>query len=161
MIFTYFDQQRMRHALDAARQAAAQGEVPVGAVLCRGEEMLAVAGNNPIGAIDPTAHAEIRVLREAARQQGNYRLNGTTLYVTLEPCLMCMGALIHSRVERLIFGARDPKTGAACSLYRIGSDGRLNHQIEVEEGLLAEECGALLSDFFAERRLHKLIGKSS
>ncbi len=142
----------MEHALAAARQAASRGEVPVGALLCRGDDTLAVACNNPIGALDPTAHAEIGVIRAAARRLGNYRLGGTTLYVTLEPCLMCMGAIIHSRIERLVFGARDPKTGAAVSRYHIGGDGLLNHRVLIEEGLLAEQCGAVLTDFFALRR---------
>jgi len=142
----------MEQALTAARQAAAHGEVPVGAALCRGEDMLAVAGNNPIGALDPTAHAEINVIRRAARHLDNYRLGGTTLYVTLEPCLMCMGAIIHSRIERLVFGARDPKTGAAVSRYHVGGDGLLNHSVLIEEGLLAEQCAAMLVDFFASRR---------
>lgn len=142
----------MEMALTAARQAASQGEVPVGATICRGEDILAVAGNNPIGTVDPTAHAEINAIRTAARQIDNYRLGTTTLYVTIEPCLMCMGAIIHSRIQRLVFGARDPKTGAAVSKYQIGGDGLLNHSVLIEEGLLAEQCGRLLTEFFALRR---------
>jgi tRNA(adenine34) deaminase len=142
----------MEMALTAARQAASEGEVPVGATICRGDDILAVAGNNPIGALDPTAHAEINAIRTAARRLGNYRLGGTTLYVTIEPCLMCMGAIIHSRIQRLVFGARDPKTGAAVSRYRIGGDGLLNHSVLIEEGLLADQCGTVLTEFFALRR---------
>ena len=146
------DEQWMRVALEQARSAAGLGEVPVGAVLTAGDELIATAGNSPIGLCDPTAHAEILVLRRAAGQIGNYRLTGTTLYVTLEPCLMCMGAMIHARVNRLVFGAFDPKTGAALSRYRVGSDGRLNHDIEITAGILENECSALLRDFFRLRR---------
>lgn len=146
------DEKWMRLALEQARIAAVDGEVPVGAVLTEGGQLLAAAGNHPIGLKDPTAHAEILALREAARQRGNYRLPGTTLYVTLEPCVMCMGAIIQARIERLVFGAADPKTGAACSLYRIGSDGLLNHRLEIAAGILAEECSLLLKEFFRGRR---------
>jgi tRNA(adenine34) deaminase len=142
----------MRLALEQARSAAERGEVPVGAVLTAGDELLATAGNGPIGLCDPTAHAEILVLRRAAGRIGNYRLTGTTLYVTLEPCIMCMGAMIHARVDRLVFGAFDPKTGAAFSRYRIGGDGQLNHTLEITAGILEEECAALLKDFFRRRR---------
>jgi tRNA(adenine34) deaminase len=142
----------MRLALEQATLAAASGEVPVGAVLCGDGEMLAAAGNGPIALSDPTAHAEILVLRAAAGATGNYRLTGATLYVTLEPCIMCMGAIIHARVDRLVFGALDPKTGAAVSRYRIGSDSLLNHQIEITSGVLAEECSTLLKNFFRQRR---------
>lgn len=142
----------MLEALFAARRAASHGEVPVGAVLCRDFEILATAANAPITTHDPTAHAEILVIREAAQKTGNYRLPGTTLYVTLEPCLMCMGAIIHSRVKRLVFGAADPKTGAAYSRYQIGSDNQLNHSVIIEGGLLAQQCSELLTSFFAERR---------
>lgn len=152
MLFSDFDKRMMSLALAAARGSAEAGEVPVGAVICQGETVLAVAGNHPITTADPTAHAEIAVIREAARKVGNYRLPGTTLYVTLEPCLMCMGAIIHSRIERLVFGARDPKTGAACSKYRIGRDGLLNHTVRIESGLLDRQCGALLVSFFSTRR---------
>lgn len=146
------DEQWMRIALEQARAAAGLGEVPVGAVLTAGGELIATAGNSPIGLCDPTAHAEILVLRRAAGQVGNYRLTGTTLYVTLEPCLMCMGAMVHARVDRLVFGAFDPKTGAALSRYRVGSDGRLNHRLEITAGILEQECAALLKDFFRDRR---------
>jgi tRNA(adenine34) deaminase len=142
----------MRLALEQATIAAAGGEVPVGAVLCGDGELIAVAGNSPIGLTDPTAHAEILVLRAAAGALGNYRLTGTTLYVTLEPCIMCMGAIIHARVARLVFGALDPKTGAAVSRYRIGSNGRLNHRLDITSGILAEQCSALLREFFRQRR---------
>ena len=146
------DEKWMRMALRAARTAALHGEVPVGAVLVRDGALIAAAGNRPIALNDPTAHAEIRVLREAAEILGNYRLPGTTLYVTLEPCLMCIGALLQARVERLVYGAADPKSGAVNSLYQIGSDYRLNHVIDITAGLMAEECGDLLRTFFRERR---------
>ena len=142
----------MGRALTQARAAAQRGEVPVGAVLIGAEGVLAEAGNGPIGQHDPTAHAEILVLREGANKRGNYRLSGTTLYVTLEPCLMCMGALLHARVDRLVYGAVDPKSGAADSLYSIGRDGRLNHSLAVTGGVLAAECGELLRTFFQNRR---------
>lgn len=146
------DQIWMQEALHQAEQSALIGEVPVGAVLIRGETLLAAAGNSPIADADPTAHAEIKVIRTAARQQANYRLTGTTLYVTLEPCLMCMGAIIHSRIERLVFGAFDPKTGAAASQYRIGSDQKLNHVLNISGGILEKQCSRLLVDFFKSRR---------
>jgi len=145
------DVQWMRVALAQAEAAATAGEVPVGAVLVVGERALAQAHNRTIADKDPSAHAEVVALREAARILGDYRTGGT-LYVTLEPCLMCMGAMVQARVERLVFGARDPKAGAAVSLYRIAEDRRLNHRFEVAEGPLAAEAGALLSGFFAARR---------
>lgn len=138
-------------ALEKAEFAAEIGEVPVGAVLVKDEALLASGSNNPISANDPTAHAEINVIRKAAARLNNYRLGGT-LYVTLEPCPMCMGAIIHSRIERLVFGTTDPKTGAAVSLYQIGSDGRLNHSLIIESGLLEQQCSLLLKDFFRQRR---------
>ncbi|MFV0437515.1 MAG: tRNA adenosine(34) deaminase TadA [Desulfopila sp.] len=146
------DEKWMRMALRAAKAAATQGEVPVGAILVQQDSLLAAAGNQPITQHDPTAHAEIRVLRSGARRCQNYRLPGTTLYVTLEPCLMCIGAIIHARVERLVYGAADPKTGAVQSLYPIGSDPRLNHSLYLTGGVLKEECGKLLRDFFQARR---------
>ena len=146
------DEQWMRVALEQASATAGRGEVPVGAVLTAGDELIEAAGNSPIGLCDPTAHAEILALRRAAARIGNYRLTGTTLYVTLEPCIMCMGAIIHARVDRLVFGASDPKTGAAVSRYQIGSDGRLNHTLEITAGVLEAECSALLKDFFRLRR---------
>lgn len=141
------DEKWLRLALKAARAAANLDEVPVGAVLVRDGNLIAAAGNQPIGLHDPTAHAEIRVLRAAAQQYRNYRLPGSTLYVTLEPCLMCIGAIIHARVERLVYGAADPKTGAVQSLYAIGSDKRLNHSLDITAGVLEEECGELLRSF--------------
>jgi len=151
MSFSRDDFNWMQEALKLAADAAAEGEVPVGAVLVRDGIMLGSGGNNPISINDPTAHAEINAIRQAADKVTNYRLGGT-LYVTLEPCLMCMGAIIHSRIERLVFGARDPKTGAAESIYQIGVDKRLNHTLNIQGGLLEERCSRLLKDFFKERR---------
>jgi tRNA(adenine34) deaminase len=139
-------------ALAEAERASLRGEVPVGAVLIDGSGIIGTGGNSPIGQCDPTAHAEILALRAAATLRHNYRLPDATLYVTLEPCLMCMGALLHARVKRLVYGAADPKGGAAHSLYSIGNDPRLNHRIEVVGGILAEECALLLKDFFRRRR---------
>lgn len=139
-------------ALEQARKSALAGEIPVGAVLIHQNRLLAAAGNGPIGCQDPTAHAEILAIREAARKLGNYRMPGTTLYVTLEPCIMCMGAIIQARIDRLVFGAHDPKAGAVESCYHIGNDALLNHTITIESGILAEECGAILKDFFREKR---------
>jgi len=124
----------------------------VGAVVVLGGQVLASASNSPRGLNDPTAHAEILALREAAREVGNYRLPGSVLYVTLEPCPMCVGAMLHARVARLVYGAKDPKAGAVESLYRLAGDGRLNHRIECEGGLLADECGAVLKAFFEKLR---------
>lgn len=147
------DEHFMRLALAEAKKAMEAGEVPVGAVLVRGEDVIASAHNGPVGLRDPSAHAEILALRKAAAAEGNYRLAGTTLYVTIEPCLMCTGALIHSRVSRLVFGASDPKGGAVVSLFRVLEDGRLNHRVEVTGGVLGAECGEILSRFFREKRL--------
>jgi len=147
------DEQFMRLALAEARNALAAGEVPVGAVIVRGDAVIASAHNGPVGLGDPSAHAEILALRKAAEAEGNYRLPGTTLYVTIEPCLMCSGALIHARVSRLVFGATDPKGGAVVSLYRVLEDARLNHRIGVSGGVLAAECSEILSRFFREKRL--------
>jgi tRNA(adenine34) deaminase len=152
------DRAFMRIALEQARQAAEAGEVPVGAVLARGEILLAAAANRPIGASDPSAHAEILAIRDAARKAGNYRLPETTLYVTLEPCIMCMGAILHARIRRLVFGALDPKTGAAQSRYAIGTDDLLNHRLEITGGILEVECSRILKDFFRERRDDKAAG---
>jgi tRNA(adenine34) deaminase len=142
----------MRLALEAARGAAAAGEVPVGAVLAQGDTLLAVAANRPIAGHDPTAHAEIEALRAGGRALGSYRLGGTTLYVTLEPCVMCASAIVHARVSRVVFGAWDPKAGAAGSTVDVFSMPHLNHRVDVFGGVLMEECGALLSAFFAARR---------
>jgi tRNA(adenine34) deaminase len=146
------DEHWMRQALLHAEKSAAKGEIPVGAVLIDHNGLLAATGNSPISHHDPTAHAEILVMRRAATQLHNYRLPGTTLYVTLEPCIMCMGAMIHARIDRLVYGATDPKTGAAASVYTIGTDGCLNHRIEIRAGILAERCSALLKIFFKARR---------
>ena len=149
------DEQWMQKALQQAEKSAEIGEIPVGAVLVGREGLLAAAGNSPIASYDPTAHAEIIVIRNAAELLHNYRLPGTTLYVTLEPCVMCMGAMIQARIERLVYGTADPKTGAASSVYTIGNDGFLNHQIEIRGGILAEQCSALLKTFFQSRRKTK------
>lgn len=146
------DADYMNMALELARQAAALGEVPVGAVVVRDGEVIGRGFNRPIGGHDPSAHAEIAALRDAGQQVGNYRLPGATLYVTLEPCTMCIGAMFHARIARVVFGARDPKTGAAGSVLDLFAESRLNHHASVEGGLLATECGALLSSFFAARR---------
>lgn len=146
------DQEWMREALLLARQAEAAGEVPVGAVLVKDGVLIASGWNQPIGTHDPTAHAEMMTVRAAAQATGNYRLVGTTLYVTLEPCAMCAGALVHARVARLVYGAADPKTGAAGSVFDLTRTDKLNHRLEVAGGVLAEECGGLLKEFFARRR---------
>ena len=145
----------MQHALFHAEEAALKGEIPVGAVLIGDSGLIAAAGNSPIRNQDPTAHAEIIVLRNAATQLQNYRLPGTTLYVTLEPCIMCMGALIHARINRLVYGATDPKTGAASSVYNIGNDGLLNHKVEICGGVFAKKSSDLLQSFFKSRRKEK------
>ncbi len=143
----------MRKALALARKAEAEGEVPVGAVLVREGEIVGEGWNRPIGAQDPTAHAEIEALRDAARRLGNYRLPETTLYVTLEPCPMCAGAIVHARVARVVFGAFDPRSGAAGSVFDLlPSDLRFNHRTSACGGVLAESCGALLRTFFKARR---------
>jgi tRNA(adenine34) deaminase len=147
------DEKFMRMALAEAEKALHVGEVPVGAVVVRGDEVIASAHNGPVSLIDPSAHAEILALRRAAAAEGNYRLAGTTLYVTIEPCLMCAGALIHARVSRLVFGAPDPKGGAVVSLYGVLQDSRLNHRVEVTGGILREACGEILGRFFREKRL--------
>ena len=151
------DRSWMRRALALARRAADAGEVPVGAVLVRGDEVIGEGWNRPIGACDPTAHAEILALRSAAIQVGNYRLVDSTLYVTLEPCPMCAGAIVHARIARVVFGAADPRTGAAGSVLDVFGQARLNHQTVVQGGVLAEECGQVLSDFFAARRGRKTV----
>lgn len=149
---TVRDTEFMQAALVLARQAEAAGEVPVGAVLVKDGAIIGSGWNHPIGAHDPTAHAEIAALRTAATALGNYRLLDTTLYVTLEPCAMCAGAMVHARVKRLVYGAADPKTGATGSVFNLVQAEPLNHRLEVEGGVLAEECGALLKGFFAQRR---------
>lgn len=143
----------MTEALKEARAAGAQNEVPVGAVLVSDAgDVLAKAHNLTIHNFDPSAHAEILALREASRKLKNYRLLNTTLYVTVEPCVMCMGAIIHARVARLVFGAADPKWGAAGSLYNLGADRRLNHQLEIVSGVLEEQCRAVMQEFFKSKR---------
>jgi tRNA(adenine34) deaminase len=142
----------MSLALDAARGAQAAGEVPVGAVLVQGDSVLATGATRPIAGCDPTAHAEIEALRAGGQALGSYRLNGTTLYVTLEPCVMCAAAIVHSRVSRLVFGAWDPKAGAAGSTTNVFSLPSMNHRVDVFGGVLMDESGRLLSDFFASRR---------
>lgn len=142
----------MRQALDQAHNAWALGEVPVGAVVVREGQVIATGFNQPIGTHDPTAHAEIMALRAAAALVGNYRLPGCTLFVTLEPCVMCAGAMMHARLERVVFGAADPKTGACGSVVNLFEQGQLNHQTTVTGGVLATECSALLKEFFVSRR---------
>jgi tRNA(adenine34) deaminase len=142
----------MRRAIDLARRAAEEGEVPVGAVVAIGGEIVGEGWNRPIKAADPSAHAEIQALRAASARLDNYRLLDSTLYVTLEPCPMCVGAIFHARVRRVVFGAKDPKTGAAGSVVDLFAEEKLNHHASVEGGLLAEECGDLLKKFFAARR---------
>ncbi len=146
------DSDFLRHALTLAQRAAEGGEVPVGAVLVRDGGIIAEGWNHPITAHDPTAHAEIVALRNGAALLNNYRLLDTTLYVTLEPCIMCAGAIIHARVKRLVYGAADPKTGAAGSVFDVFSSGKVNHKVTVEGGVLADECGVLLAEFFQARR---------
>jgi tRNA(adenine34) deaminase len=146
------DARFMAEAIDEARRAAAAGEVPVGAVVVLAGAVIGRGHNQPIALADPTAHAEVLALREAARRLGNYRLPGATLYATVEPCAMCCGAAVHARVARVVYGAADPKGGAAASLYRLLDDGRLNHQARVSGGVRGEECAALLREFFEARR---------
>ena len=146
------DARWMREALAEARRGLAEGEVPVGAVVVRDGEVIGRGHNASIGQHDPTAHAEVLALREGARKAGNYRLPGATLYATVEPCPMCCGTVLQARVSRVVFGAADPKAGAAVSLYRLLEDPRLNHRAELLGGVLAEECGALLRVFFELRR---------
>jgi tRNA(adenine34) deaminase len=146
------DHQFMQQALEQAQLAALAGEVPVGAVLVREGRVISKAFNQPISHHDPSAHAEMLALRQAALAEQNYRLPGTTLYVTLEPCTMCAGAILHARVDRVVFGAPDPKTGAAGSVADVFSSKQINHQTSVEGGIMDEECGQLLRSFFKERR---------
>jgi tRNA(adenine34) deaminase len=146
------DRQFMQQALDQAKLAAMAGEVPVGAVLVRDGKIISRGFNQPISNSDPSAHAEMMALRAAAHIESNYRLPGTTLYVTLEPCIMCAGAMLHARVERVVFGATDPKTGAAGSVLNVFSEKQINHQTQVEGGIMDDECGQILRDFFKGRR---------
>jgi tRNA(adenine34) deaminase len=155
------DDAYMREALALAREAAALGEVPVGAVVVQGGLILGRGRNGPIWAHDPTAHAEVAALRDAARAAANYRLADCTLYVTLEPCLMCAGAIMHARIARLVYGAADPKTGACGSVVDAFAERRINHHTRVEGGILADECGAMLSAFFAARRREQRAGRDA
>jgi tRNA(adenine34) deaminase len=146
------DEFYMQRALELAREAAQRGEVPVGAVLVADDREVAAAYNQPIALNDPSAHAEMLVLRAAAAAAGNYRLTGATLYVTLEPCVMCVGAMLHARVSRIVYGAPDPKTGALGGLYDLLSLGHHNHKPAVTGGILGTSCGELLKEFFRQRR---------
>jgi len=151
------DADYMRHALELAKMAQDAGEVPVGAVVTRDGEIIGRGFNAPISRHDPSAHAEMMALRDAAQHIGNYRLVGCELFVTLEPCLMCAGAIMHARIARLVYGARDPKTGACGSVLNVFSEQRLNHHAEVVAGVLANECGLMLSNFFALRRAQQKV----
>ena len=151
------DEDYMRAAMELAREAGASDEVPVGAVVVLNGEIIGRGFNQPIGRHDPTAHAEIMALRDACVRLGNYRLPGCELYVTLEPCAMCAGAIMHSRVARVVYGAADPKTGVAGSVVDLFAEPRLNHHATIERGVLGEECGRMLSSFFAARRSKTLV----
>lgn len=144
----------MKIALTEAKKAGQKAEVPIGAVLVsKNGEILAACHNQTISLHDPTAHAEILALREAAQKTKNYRLLNTTLYVTIEPCVMCMGAIVHARISALVFGVKDPKWGGAGSLYNLAADNRLNHQVKIIEGICEDECRALMQEFFRSKRL--------
>jgi tRNA(adenine34) deaminase len=149
------DEQFMREALLLAQQAAELGEVPVGAIVVKDGVIVGRGSNAPIGSHDPSAHAEILALRDAAKNIGNYRLVDCSLYVTLEPCAMCAGAIQHARIGQLVFGAKDPKTGACGSVVNLMAEDKLNHHTDVAAGVLENECGQLLSDFFKQRRQAK------
>jgi tRNA(adenine34) deaminase len=152
MNFSEQDHQWMRHALELAKMAELNNEVPIGAVLISENKIIGEGSNSPITHHDPTAHAEIMALRAGAKNIGNYRLVDTTLYVTLEPCAMCVGAIVHARVKRVVFGAFDPKSGAVSSVFELGENEKFNHRVQYEGGLLAEPCGVLLKDFFRAKR---------
>lgn len=147
------DEQWMRHAIRLAQRAEARGEVPVGALLVKDGRCIAEGWNEPIGSNDPCAHAEIIALREAGKFLNNYRLIDTTLYVTLEPCIMCMGAIMHARVKRLVFGAYDAKRGVVCSVMKLSDAAFLNHRIDWQGGILEQNCSELLLEFFRQRRV--------
>ncbi|MCB1886964.1 MAG: tRNA adenosine(34) deaminase TadA [Rhodocyclaceae bacterium] len=151
------DERFMGEALEQARQAGSLGEVPVGAVVVLNGVVVGRGFNQPIGRHDPTAHAEVQALRAAAQALGNYRLPGCELFVTLEPCAMCTGAIMHARIARVVFGARDPKTGVAGSVIDLFAEARLNHHARIEGGVRGEECGQMLSSFFAARRNKTLL----
>ncbi|MCU7940254.1 MAG: tRNA adenosine(34) deaminase TadA [gamma proteobacterium symbiont of Bathyaustriella thionipta] len=142
----------MRHALSLAHKASEQGEVPVGAVLVKDDQLISEGWNQPILQHDPTAHAEIMAMRHAAKKLENYRLPGTTLYITIEPCSMCAGAIVHARIKRVVFGGSEPRAGAAGSVINLLQNPQFNHQTEVTSGVLSEECGQLLKDFFLLKR---------
>jgi tRNA(adenine34) deaminase len=142
----------MRIALDLAREAESAGEVPVGAVIVLGQRVIGQARNSPVALHDPTAHAEILALRQAGAALANYRLEGATLYCTVEPCVMCAGALVAARLKRLVFGARDLRFGGVCSKFRLADSDLLNHRVEIVEGVLGAECTGLMQRFFAARR---------
>ncbi|MEC9415227.1 MAG: tRNA adenosine(34) deaminase TadA [Pseudomonadota bacterium] len=150
--FNAVDREHMLLALAQARSAEAQGEVPVGAIIVKDDQVIASGHNRNIMHRDPSAHAEVVVIRLAAEQLNNHRLSGTTLYVTLEPCAMCMGAMLHARVERLVYGASDPKSGAAGSVIDLSAEAQFNHSIQVDGGLLEDECAQILKVFFKARR---------
>ena len=147
----------MREAMALAQQAAERGEVPVGAVVVKDGQIIGRGSNAPIGMHDPSAHAEILAMRDAAKNIGNYRLVDCSLYATLEPCAMCAGAIQHARIGKLIFGAKDPKTGACGSVINLMAEDKLNHHTDINAGILESECGQLLSDFFKQRRLEKTL----
>ncbi len=149
------DLSMMKIAMELAQEAAIAGEVPVGAIIVKDGQIIGRGSNAPIGLHDPSAHAEIQALRDAAKNVGNYRLVDCTLYVTLEPCAMCAGAIQHARISRLVYGASDAKTGACGSVVNLMAETKLNHQTEVTSGIMAEETASLLSSFFKERRLNK------
>ena len=151
------DEDYMRAAVELAREAGANDEVPVGAVVVLNGEIVGRGFNQPIGRRDPSAHAEIMALRDAGARLGNYRLPGCELYVTLEPCAMCAGAIMHSRIARVVYGAADPKTGVAGSVVDLFAEPRLNHHATIERGVLGDECGRMLSSFFAARRNKTLV----
>jgi len=147
------DELFMRMALEEARKAGERGEVPVGAVIIdENQNVLAVAGNNTIGESDPAGHAEMVAMRTAGKKIGNYRLLNTSIYVTIEPCVMCAGTMVHARIGRLTYGASDPKAGGVVSCYQVGGDSKLNHQFNIEGGVLADECAELLTSFFKKKR---------
>ncbi len=149
------DERWMQKALELAKQAGGASEVPVGALLVRDEQIIGQGSNQPISCCDPSAHAEIVALRDACGRERNYRLPGATLYVTIEPCTMCVGALVHARIDRLVFGAREPKAGAVVSQHRLLEHAAMNTRISVTEGVLEDECRAVISAFFAARRERK------
>lgn len=152
-MFSEQDEFWMQHAIRLAEKAAEQDEVPVGAVLTLANKIIGEGWNRPISECDPTAHAEVIALRQGAKHLGNYRLIDTILYVTLEPCIMCVGALVHARVKRVVFGASDPKSGGVHSAFQMGIASSFNHRIEYQNGLLKEQCGMLLVEFFRKKRM--------